>query len=73
MLVNLNEVLIPAKRNKYGVGLFNAVNMELTRGIKVTGYFWNGRSSASILPFGRAFLFACTDGKKSNSSGGNTL
>ena len=33
MLVNLNEVLIPAKRNKYGVGLFNAVNMELARGI----------------------------------------
>lgn len=33
MLVNLNEVLIPAKREKYAVGLFNAVNLELARGI----------------------------------------
>ncbi len=33
MLVNLNEVLLPAKRNKYAVGLFNAVNLELARGI----------------------------------------
>lgn len=33
MLVNLNNVLIPAKQNKYAVGLFNAVNMELARGI----------------------------------------
>ncbi len=33
MLVNLNDVLIPAKKGKYAVGLFNAVNMELARGI----------------------------------------
>ncbi len=33
MLVNLNQVLLPAKQNKYAVGLFNAVNMELARGI----------------------------------------
>ena len=33
MLVNLNDVLIPAKQGKYAVGLFNAVNMELARGI----------------------------------------
>ena len=33
MLVNLNEVLIPAKKNRYAVGLFNAVNLELARGI----------------------------------------
>lgn len=33
MLVNLNDVLIPAKNGKYAVGLFNAVNMELARGI----------------------------------------
>ncbi len=33
MLVNLNEVLLPAKKNKYAVGLFNAVNLELARGI----------------------------------------
>lgn len=33
MLVTLNDVLLPAKRGKYAVGLFNAVNMELARGI----------------------------------------
>lgn len=33
MLVNLNEVLRPAKQGKYAVGLFNAVNLELARGI----------------------------------------
>lgn len=29
----MNEVLIPAKKNHYAVGLFNAVNLELARGI----------------------------------------
>ena len=33
MLVNLNDVLLPAKKNHYAVGLFNAVNLELARGI----------------------------------------
>lgn len=33
MLVNMNDVLRPAKANKYAVGLFNAVNLELARGI----------------------------------------
>lgn len=33
MLVNMNEVLIPAKKNKYAIGLFNAINIELARGI----------------------------------------
>lgn len=33
MLVTLNEVLRPAKKDHYAVGLFNAVNMELARGI----------------------------------------
>ena len=33
MLVNLNEVLRPAKKGKYAVGLFNAVSLELARGI----------------------------------------
>lgn len=33
MLANLNQVLLPAKKGKYAVGLFNAVNMELARGI----------------------------------------
>ena len=33
MLVNMNDILIPARRERYGVGLFNAVNTELARGI----------------------------------------
>ena len=33
MLVNMNEVLKPAQKGKYAVGLFNAVNLELARGI----------------------------------------
>ena len=33
MLVNMNDVLYPAKKRKYAVGLFNAVNLELARGI----------------------------------------
>ena len=33
MLVTMNEVLYPAKKNHYGIGLFNAVNLELARGI----------------------------------------
>ena len=33
MLVNMHEVLTPAQKGKYAVGLFNAVNLELARGI----------------------------------------
>ena len=33
MLANLNDVLYPAKKHHYAVGLFNAVNLELARGI----------------------------------------
>lgn len=33
MLVNMNKVLHDAKKNQYAVGLFNAVNLELARGI----------------------------------------
>lgn len=33
MIANLNDVLLPARKNKYAVGLFNAVNMEMGRGI----------------------------------------
>ncbi len=33
MLVNMNEVLLPAKKEHYAVGLFNSVNLELARGI----------------------------------------
>lgn len=33
MLVTMNDVLLPAGKNKYAVGLFNAVNFEMARGI----------------------------------------
>ena len=33
MLVTMNDILLPAMKGKYAVGLFNAVNMELARGI----------------------------------------
>lgn len=33
MLANLNDVLLPARKGKYAVGLFNAVNLEMARGI----------------------------------------
>ena len=33
MLVNMNDVLIKKKKGKYAIGLFNAVNLELARGI----------------------------------------
>ena len=33
MLVNLNEVLLPAKASKYAVGLFNAITLEQAKGI----------------------------------------
>lgn len=33
MLVNMNEILLPAKEAGYGVGFFNAVNMEMARAV----------------------------------------
>ena len=33
MLVNMNDILLPAKKNGYGVGFFNAVNIEMARAI----------------------------------------
>ena len=33
MLVNMNEILRPAMAGKYGVGFFNAVNIEMARAI----------------------------------------
>lgn len=33
MLVNMNEILLAAKSGKYGVGFFNAVNVEMARAI----------------------------------------
>ena len=33
MLCNMNDVLLPARKGKYGVGFFNAVNVEMARAI----------------------------------------
>lgn len=33
MLATLSDVLVPAKRNHYAVGLFNTVNLEMARGV----------------------------------------
>ena len=33
MLVSMNDLLLPAKENGYGVGFFNAVNMEMARAV----------------------------------------
>ena len=33
MLVNLNDVLLPAQKGGYGVGLFNTINAELAAGV----------------------------------------
>ena len=52
MLVNMNDVLYPAKKGKYAVGLFNAVNLELARGIIAAAE----RSTSSIRTTGGGFL-----------------
>lgn len=33
MLANLNDVLLPAREGRYAVGLFNALNLEMARGV----------------------------------------
>lgn len=33
MLVNMNDILLPAQKGGYGVGFFNAVNVEMARAI----------------------------------------
>lgn len=52
----MNDVLIPAKNNKYAVGLFNAVNLELARGIIKAAEETNSPvimgSAEVLLPFG---------------------
>lgn len=56
MLVNLNDVLYPAKKNHYAVGLFNAVNLELARGIisaaETTGSPVIMGTAEVLLPYG---------------------
>lgn len=33
MLVNMNDILLPAKEGGYGIGFFNAVNVEMARAV----------------------------------------
>ncbi len=33
MLVNMNDILLPAKAGRYGVGFFNAINVEMARAV----------------------------------------
>ena len=33
MLVNMNDILLPAQEGKYGVGFFNAVNVEMAKAV----------------------------------------
>ena len=33
MLVNMKELLVPAKKEHYGIGFFNAVNLEMARAV----------------------------------------
>lgn len=56
MLANLNDVLIPARQQKYGVGLFNTVNFEMARGVldaaKRTGSPVIIGTAEILLPYG---------------------
>lgn len=56
MLVNMNEVLRPAKAGKYAVGLFNSVNLEMARGIIAAAEATNSPvimgSAEILLPYG---------------------
>ena len=33
MLVNMNDILRPARKDGYGVGFFNAINVEMARAV----------------------------------------
>lgn len=61
MIVNLNDVLKPAQKNHYAVGLFNAVNLEMTNAIMNTAERLNApviMGTAEIL-LGAADLAEC--------------
>lgn len=56
VLVNLNDILLPARQHKYAVGLFNAVNLEMARGIIMAAEEKNSPvimgTAEVLLPFG---------------------
>ena len=50
MLVNMNDLLLPAKEKGYGVGFFNAVNVEMARAVIETAEeLGKSHSTAEIL------------------------
>jgi len=72
MLANLNDVLRPARAGKYGVGLFNAVNLEMAKGvlqaaeenqcpviIGTAEYSYIGRNSRYAPAYGKTGICAC--------------
>ena len=72
MLVNLNDVLRPARAGKYGVGLFNAVNLEMAKGVlqaaeekSVSCYYWYSGGVAEYSYIGRNSRYASAYGKTS--------
>lgn len=56
MLVNMNDVLEPARKNGYAVGLFNTVNFEMARGVLAAAEENNSPviigTAEILLPFG---------------------
>ena len=56
MLATLNDVLIPAKKEHYGIGLFNTVNLEMARGVLAAAGETNSPviigTAEVLLPFG---------------------
>ena len=63
MLANLNDVLRPARRGGYAVGLFNTVNFEMARGVLAAGHHRHGGDTSSRWASGGADRYASPDGK----------
>ena len=75
MLVNLNDVLLPAKKAKYAVGLFNAVNLELARGIIRAAEETQSPvivGTVSLRTAGGSILLPASHGEKSRGTGGRS-
>ena len=49
MLVNMNDILLPAKEGNYGVGFFNAINVEMARAVIETAEEFVKRTGADAL------------------------
>ena len=80
MLVNLNDVLLPAAEKGYGVGLFNTVNFEMARGVLQAAQELRAPviigTAEILLPYrttGRAFRYDSSDGEKGRCAGRGAL